>query len=96
MKQVISAVAFGFIIVALVSSIAVAQPASRPSGGSAQQLPVPAAARVSMMGCGAGMGMGMGGMGGMGGMMGMRPMMMQTIQQDPELKGRMMRTSVVR
>jgi hypothetical protein len=88
MKRVISAVLFGFIMVVLVSKIAVAQPASQPSAGGAQQCVGAASGHGSMMSDG----MGMSGMGGMSGMMGMgmMPMMMQTMKQDPKLMGRMM------
>jgi hypothetical protein len=91
MKRISTALV-GFIIVALVSGIAVAQPASQPSAGSAPQSAGVPSGQGSMMGGGSGMGMGMSGMGGMSGMMGMgmMPMMMQTMQQDPKLMGRMM------
>src|ERR1700677_4676224 len=86
MKRVISAVLFGFIMVVLVSRIAVAQPASQPSAGVAQQSVGAASAHGSMMGDGMGMGgmsgmSGMGGMSGMSGMMGMMPMMTQMMKQ---------------
>jgi hypothetical protein len=97
MKRVISAVLFGFIMVVLVSRSAVAQPASQPSAGGAQQSVGAASAHGSMMGDGMGMGgmsgmSGMGGMSGMSGMMGMgmMPMMTQMMKQDPKLMGRMM------
>ena len=85
MKRVISAVLFGFIMVVLVSRIAVAQPASQPSAGVAQQSVGAASAHGSMMGDGMGMGgmsgmSGMGGMSGMSGMMGMMPMMLRANQ----------------
>jgi hypothetical protein len=100
MKRVISAVLFGFIMVVLVSRIAVAQPASQASAGGAQQSVGAASGHGSMMGDGMGMGgmsgmtgmTGMGGMSGMSGMMGMgmMPMMTQMMKQDPKLMGRMM------
>ena len=82
----------GLIVVVLVSGSAIAQLASQPSAGSAQQSVGAARGQGSMMGGGSGMEMGMGGMGGMSGMMGMgmMPMMIQTMQQDPKLMGRMM------
>jgi hypothetical protein len=92
----ISMALVGLIVVVLVSGSAIAQPASQPSAGSAQQSVGAASGRGSMMGGGPGMEMGMGGMGGTSGMMGMgmmpmmMPMMMQTMQQDPKLMGRMM------
>lgn len=85
----ISMVLVGLIIVVLVSGSAIAQLASQPSAGSAQQSVGAARGQGSMMGGGSGMEMGMGGMSGMMGM-GMMPMMMQTMQQDPKLMGRMM------
>jgi hypothetical protein len=90
----ISTVLVGLIILALVSGIALAQPASEPSAGTAQQSAGAPSDQGSMMGGGMGMG-GMGAAGGMSGMMGMgmmpmMPMMMQTMQKDPKLMGRMM------
>jgi hypothetical protein len=84
----ISTVLAGLIVVAVVSGIALAQPASQPSAGIAQQSAGAPSGQGSMMGGGPGMG-GMGGMSGMMGM-GMMPMMMQMMQQDPKLMGRMM------
>lgn len=91
----ISTMLVGLIIVAFVYGTAVAQPASQPSAGSAQQSGDAPSGQGSMMSGGPGMGMGMSGMGGIDGMsgmmgMGMMPMMMQTMKQDPKLMGRMM------
>ena len=56
MKRVISAVLFGFIMVVLVSRIAVAQPASQASAGGAQQSVGAASNHGSMLSDGMGMG----------------------------------------
>ena len=82
-------------LLALVSARAVAQPATQ--GATAGSPPQPQSMGMSGEGSMMGGGMGMGGMGGMGGMsgMGMGGMgtgmpMMQMMQQDPKLRGRMM------
>jgi hypothetical protein len=75
---------------ALMVAIAVAQPASEGAGENPQKsMGMPGSG--GMMG-GGGMRMGMGGMGGMpmGCMHGMHKEMMQMMQHDPKLKGRMM------
>jgi hypothetical protein len=85
----ISTMLVGLVMVAFVYGTAVAQVASQPFPGSAQQSAGAPSGQGSMMSGGRGMGMGMGRMDGMSGMMGMgmMPMMMQTMQQTPQADG---------
>jgi hypothetical protein len=87
MKRLATAL-FGLIIASLICGIAIAQPPSQAAVGGEEQSSAGPARHDPMTG--EGMGMCRMGRGGMPGMMGMMPLMMQTMQQDPKLRGRMM------